>query len=272
MEGIVNTITELDTLDAGNESGATWTADEQRFIYNSSQDGEIHLYWRAADGTGPAERLTEDAHAQSFGDLAVTPDGTRVVGRILVDDRQNDLIAVTLDEDHAIETLLIAEFNEQTPTLSPNGKWLAYFSPESGQAEVYVRPFPGLEAVSWKISTAGGRDPVWSRNGEELFFATSDRLMSAPVQTDESFTHGTPEALFETGNYLFGPGSSRDYDVARDGRFLMLKVEGQAAPRQITVVLNWFEELKTLVPAGRCRVSISLWSWVIWVCLVRWPW
>ena len=91
---------------------------------------------------------------------------------------------------------------------------------------------------------------MWSRDGEELFFATSDRLMAAPVQTDESFAHGTPQPLFEIGNYDFGPGAPRDYDVADDGRFLMLKAEGQAPPRQITVVLNWFEELKARVPTN----------------------
>ena len=130
------------------------------------------------------------------------------------------------------------------------GAWIAYQSDESGQPEVYVRPFPDVDAGRWQISTAGGRYPAWAPDGAELFFLQGTQLMASPVQTDASFTPGTPEVLFGA-NYSFSY-TGRNYDVAPDGRFLMINLasrSGEDTPSaQINVVLNWFEELTERVP------------------------
>ena len=148
------------------------------------------------------------------------------------------------------ELLIHTPFSELQPKLSPDGRWLAYTSNESGQSEVYVQPFPGLGG-KWQISTDGGTEPAWSPQGTELFYRSGRRMMVVPVQTDPAFRAGRPEILFE-GSYRglnSAPAAYQYYDISQDGQqFLMVK-PGQN-PGQINVVLNWFEELKRLVPTN----------------------
>ncbi|MBI4476266.1 MAG: hypothetical protein HY654_03780, partial [Acidobacteria bacterium] len=130
--------------------------------------------------------------------------------------------------------------------------WLAYESNESGQEEIYVRPFPNVADGRWQVSSGGGNVPLWARSGRELFYRDGTSLMSVPVQTTPTFAAGTPRKLFE--GYVSGLG--RTYDVSRDGqRFLMIK-DSTAADQTMTapsmvVVLNWFEELKAKLSAGK---------------------
>ena len=122
---------------------------------------------------------------------------------------------------------------------------MAYTSDESGQYEVYVRPYPSASA-KYQISTAGGEEPVWSPNGQELFYRNGQKWMVLPITLRSEFNAGRPRVLFE-GSYINTPGPS--YDISPDGkRFLMLRPPGDAAPDlQLNVVLGWFEELKRLV-------------------------
>ena len=225
-----------------------WTIDGQRIVFLSTRDGAPHLYWKAADGTGTAERLSESAIGRVN---ALTPDGTRVIASTPSSDDGTDLVMVTLDGEHVTETLLGSEFREGNAALSPDGKWLAHQSNETGQGEVYVRPFPDVESGRTQVSTAGGGAPSWAPDGSELFYvdAARNRMMAVSVQTDPTFSHETPQPLFE-GNYFVGAG--RTYDVGADGRFLMVRSGGQttedAPPPQIHVVLDWFQELTERVP------------------------
>ena len=128
---------------------------------------------------------------------------------------------------------------------SPDGQWLAYASNESGRFEVYLRPYPGPGGKT-QISTEGGTQPVWARNGE-LFYRNGDKMMAVGIETEPEFGIGKPQPIFE-GQYAQGGWARPNYDVAPDGqRFLMIKQE-QTEGAQINVVLNWFEELKRLVP------------------------
>jgi hypothetical protein len=130
--------------------------------------------------------------------------------------------------------------------------WLAYISDESDRFEIYVQPYPG-PGGKWQISTEGGTEPVWNPNGRELFYRSGDKMMAVDIATQPGFAAGKPRVLFE-GQYVPTPGSFPNYDVSSDGqRFLMLKPseQEQAAPTQINVVLNWFEELKQKVPTGK---------------------
>ncbi len=146
-------------------------------------------------------------------------------------------------------SLLAGQYNEHSLMFSPDGRWLAYVSDESGEEEVYVRRYPG-PAGSQLISVNGGREPVWSRDGRELFYRRGDLLMVVPVEsTDSILTTRPPQVLFKGPYSVFFRGSGLvGYDVAPDGqRFVMLQ-HPDPASSQINVVLNWFEELKRLVP------------------------
>ena len=150
----------------------------------------------------------------------------------------------------AAETRFTGWFAE----FSPNGRYVAYQSDESGRDEVYVRPFPQVDRGRWQISTAGGTRPAWARSGRELFYLdASNTLTTVPVQTSGStFSAGKPAKVFDT-KYA-EPNPARHYDVSPDGqRFLMLKAaragDPNATPASMVVVLNWFEELKQRVPA-----------------------
>ena len=131
--------------------------------------------------------------------------------------------------------------------LSPDGRWLAYQSNETGRREVYVQPFPGPGGKR-QVSTLGGREPRWARNGQELFYREGNKMMVVGVTTTPIFTASNPRLLFE-GRFIDG---AKTYDVAPDGqRFLVVRPsEQEITATQIHVVLNWFEELKRLVPTG----------------------
>jgi eukaryotic-like serine/threonine-protein kinase len=143
-------------------------------------------------------------------------------------------------------------FDESTPRFSPDGRWLAYMSNESGRNEIYVQPYPG-PGGKIQISTEGGAEPAWNPSGWELFYRNGDKMMAVDTAPQPSFAAGKPRVLFE-GRYEPTPATIPNYDVSRDGqRFLMLKPAeaSEAAPTQINVVLNWFEELKHRVPPGK---------------------
>ena len=148
--------------------------------------------------------------------------------------------------------LLEGKFVQANPQISHDGRWIAYFSNESGQNEVYVRPFPQVDSGKWQVSSGGGREPRWSPNGRELFYRSGDAMMAVPVNTEPTFKAGAPEKLFR-GAYYSSVGEM--WDMSPDGkRFLMIKPESTgaaAAPEErqsIKVVLNWLEELKQRVP------------------------
>jgi serine/threonine-protein kinase len=150
--------------------------------------------------------------------------------------------------------LVQTPFEETNPEISPDGRWLAYQSNNSGRFEVYVRPFPDAAAGQWLISTDGGIHPLWSRDGRELFYRAPDGgMMRVPLERSASWAAGTPVKLFDGGAYMLGP--ARAYDVSRDGqRFLMIKtIEAGGPPPdepRIHVVQGWFEELTRLGPAN----------------------
>ena len=164
-----------------------------------------------------------------------------------------DLYALALEGQRAATPLLETEFNEIRPSLSPGGQWIAFESDEEGQAEIYVRPFPDLQAGQWKVSTEGGRHPVWSPDGRELFYQAGPAIIAVPIDTEPTFRPGNPERLFK-GQYVRGGRPTRRFDIAPDGqRFLMVKPGGAltddaAAAPELILVQNWHEELKRLVP------------------------
>ncbi len=240
-----DTLTRL-TFTGGLNIFPTWTPDGKRIAFSSNRQGALNLYWQRADGSGGLERLTISAHLQF--PLSWSPNG-QLLGFQEVD--SEGTIWVLRLSDRRTRSFLQATAYEGAPQFSPDGRWMAYVSNESGRFEVYVQPYPG-PGGKYQISTDGGSEPVWNRNGRELFYRNGDKMMAVEIATEPSFSAGNPKMLFE-GSYVRTSLTFPDFDVSPDGqRFLMLKpiTQQQAAPTQIDVVLNWPEELKRLVPVG----------------------
>ncbi len=238
------------TFDPSADRTAIWTPDGERLVFRSERDGVSNLFWKKADGTGQVERLTTSPNRQVA--FSVSPDGQTLVfaearGPTPAED---DLHIVFLKGGSEAEVLLRTESLERAGRISPDGRWLAYHSNESGTNEIYVHPFPDVESGRWQVSTAGGTRPQWGPDGRELFYVSADlQLMRVPIRTEGTFSYGSPEALFSYRPYF------NYFDVSADGqRFLMIRPvaadsDGEAPTQRIKVVLNFFEELKERVPA-----------------------
>jgi eukaryotic-like serine/threonine-protein kinase len=236
------------TLEGNFNINPTWTPDGKRIGFESNKEGPYNIFWQLADGSGGLERLTTSEYLHAPGSWS--PDG-QLLAFVEVNPTTGVDIWVLRMGDHKAQPFLQTPFNESAPRFSPDGRWLAYVSDESGRYEIYVQPYPG-PGGKWQVSTEGGTEPVWNRNGRELFYRSGDKMMAVDIATQPGFAAGKPRMLFE-GRYELAPIPIANYDVSLDGqRFLMLKPseQEQAAPTQINVVLNWFEELKQKVPTG----------------------
>ena len=240
------TLTRLTTTEE-SELYPVWTPDSERIAYGKP----IGVFWKAADGSGVEERISERAALPYFFTLS----GRELIVRAVDANGTLGIGMISTDGSEDIEWLLDSEFDEINAELSPDGHWMAYQSNESGRDEIYVRPFPNVDDERRPVSNAGGTAPVWAKDGEELFYFETEplvrRLMAVPVQTGSTVTFGSPDALFEF-SYVQGP-PGRSYDVSSDGqRFLIvgLVTEGSedTPSSRIVTVLNWFEELKQRVP------------------------
>ena len=179
-------------------------------------------------------------------------------GRVLVVNRQGlnsnslwDIQVLNTEETEESQPLIASPNHECCALFSPDGKWLAYVAAEQARTQVYVRPYPGPD-IKFLVSEEreGGGEPLWSPDGTELFYRSGDQVMVVSVQTEPTFRAGRPQVLFE-GSYRVtqNPAGMQYYDISPDGqRFLMIKKDDD--PAQINVVLNWFEELKRLVPTN----------------------
>jgi hypothetical protein len=144
--------------------------------------------------------------------------------------------------DSAVTTLVDSDFLDWQPALSPDGRWLAYASLESGRSEVYVRPFPDTQARRWQVSVNGGRAPVWSRDGRELFYQGDTDLIAATVTGTPTFAVAGRERLFSTESFFEGVGHAL-YDVHPDGRRFVFLRRGEGRSYPLILVQNWLEEV-----------------------------
>jgi serine/threonine-protein kinase len=231
-----------------------WTPDGKRIAFQSNKEGPGNIFWQLADGSGGLERLTTSDYTQ--GPMSWSRDGQLLAFHEVNPDTQRDIWVLRMGDPSAgsgrvrkAQPFLRTRFDELAPRFSPDGRWLAYMSNESGRYEIYVQPYPG-PGGKWQISTEGGAEPAWNPNGRELFYRSGDKMMSVDIATQPGFAAGKPRMLFE-GRYEPPPFPIANYDVAPDGqRFLMIKASEEGASTQINVVLNWFEELKRRVPVG----------------------
>jgi serine/threonine-protein kinase len=224
-----------------------WSTDgEQVFFASEHVSGRRDIFSIPADGSGEAQQLTTGAYCLP---AAVSSDGKILISVHWSEGSGLDIGTMRLDKERESELILQTAFDEHSAVLSPDDRWIAYVSDESGRNEVYLRPFPGAGG-RWKVSTEGGSEPMWAPDGKEIFYRIGDQMMAVPVITDPDLALGQPVLLFE-GRYRDDPDARGSfYDVSSDGRrFLMIKdKEDQSSTIQINVVLNWFEELKRRAP------------------------
>ena len=230
-----------------------WTPDSRHVVFYSELAGG-GLYSKAADGTGTLKRLTTTRAFQ-------IPYSWSADGRtLLLEQRagdlvgQGDIFVLSLAGEPIATPLVQTPLDEGEPAVSPDGRWLAYTSiTPGGRPDVFVRPFPNVEGGRWQISTSGGYSPLWSADGRQLFFINIGRTFSVPVETEPTFRPGTPTVMFDLPQLYRGRSVRRQWDIARNGvRFMVLNpgdgaATGEPSQPRMVVVLNWFEELKSLV-------------------------
>jgi len=222
------------TSDPSAELMPIWSPDGNSIVFASNRDGPADLYRMASSGVGQAEQLLNSSAVKHPTDWSA--DGDIIVYEVNDPKTSWDLWTLSLRNGGRPTAFLRTEFAEGLGRLSPDRRWMAYVSNESGTNDVYVRPFPASSG-KWKISTAGGTEPRWRRDGKELFYLAGGRLMSVAVQTRSTFRASLPKFLFESRVSQKGEWS---YDVTPDGqRFVINVAVGDSAPAPINVILNW---------------------------------
>jgi len=220
-----------------------WTLDGNQITFGSVGSGSRGLFSVPADGSGEPEQLTTSEIRQL--PSSWSPDGV-LVYQEGSSGRANDIWV--LPQEGEAEPFVVTEFNELQPMFSPDGKWIAFASNRSGRYEVYVKAYPG-EGGLVPISADGGSQPVWARSGEELFYRNGTSMMVVSVQTQPTFKAEIPRLLFEGPYNISFLSLTANYDVTPDGqRFVMVRSGQTVVQSQINIVLNWFEEVKRLVP------------------------
>jgi serine/threonine-protein kinase len=239
-----NTTTRLST--SGQATSPVWSSDSRRVCYRSGSE----VLCQPADGSGRTQVLAKFPEPRN--PRAISPDGNYLISTTSAAD--GDIYITTIGDPSTTRALFQTPYNEAAAVLSPDGKWIAYHSNESGQFEVYVRPFPDVDTGKQQVSPEGGSEPRWSNDGRELFYVLGGgnlpRLVwSAAIQTGAGLRADKPKLLAK-----FSSDLSLAYDVAADGRFLFHQPSSmaRAEPSQIVVVDHWFDELRARVPiAGR---------------------
>jgi serine/threonine-protein kinase len=224
-----------------------WSADGRSVVYVSDRRTDRDLFQRLADGSQPETLLMDEK--LPLEEVAFSSDGVWMIYRAGSILGERDLYARRIGSDSSI-VLVATAASESSPALSPDGRWLAYVSTESGTEEVYVSPFPNTGERRWKISAQGGQEPVWSYSGNELFYrvaGTTNAQMVMDVSAGSTFVPGARRVLFPLTRYSMS-ATHQQYAVARDGRFLMIRATESNRLDHLVAVENFFEVLKARVP------------------------
>ncbi len=238
------------TYEAGSNVAPVWTPNSQRVTFSSNRAGPYNIFWKPADRSGAAEQLT----ASEYIDF---PNSWSPDAEVLIYSQNHpttglDLWLFSFKEENNPRKFIVTPYNEFASKFSPDGKWIAYVSDESGQNEVYVQQFPGPGGKE-QISKNGGSFPVWAPNGEELFYINGNKMMAMKISTAPKFEVSSPRQLFVSESLSSGANPSiPNYDISSDGYyFVIIRSEQEKDPTRIHVILNWFDELKRLVPTEK---------------------
>jgi Tol biopolymer transport system component len=254
-----DTLTRLTFAGEANQS-PVWTPDGQRIVYSSQVKGEkYNLWWIRANGAGDAQRLAKSESTQNA--TSWRPDGKVLAFQQFNPGTNYDIMTLPIEGNEKSgwkpgepKPFVNSAFTEGLPAFSPDGRWLAYASNESGSYEVYVRPFPGLGG-KWQISTGGGLFPKWSHNGKELFYRTTDSKIMVVTYTafGDSFRADKPQ-LWSPGQFTELGLFTYNFDLHPDGkRFAVLKAPGteqNAVVNKVSFIFNFFDELRRKLPPG----------------------
>jgi serine/threonine-protein kinase len=229
------------------ESDPIWTRDGSRIVY-SAVHGSEGLFWQPADGSGTPEHLVDGT--SGIRAYTWTHDGQLIFEELA----GSDIQLLKPGSKAAPQRIKLFDapgyFDEVLPALSPDGRWLAYQSTESGDAEVYLRPFPNVSTLRRQISVGGGFAPLWSSDGREIYYRNATEMMSVKVSTSPVLDVKTPEVVFSLSDYVLPGTRGIKYEVAPDGRFLMLKDSAGRSQDRVVLVQHWTEELKRRVPSN----------------------
>jgi Tol biopolymer transport system component len=268
----------------GTSAFPVWAPDNSRVAFQSTAPGPWNLFWKPLDGSGDAQPLLSatSSTAPSWPNtganllpgtlptlsgaspqfpLSWSPDGSTLAFHERKPNGERDIWVVSPGNEPV--PFLLTPFDERLPRFSPDARWIAYVSDEAGRNDVYVQPFPG-PGPKWLVSTDGGIDPVWSRDGRELFYRQGDQMMAVSVTSKIEFSAGRPRRLFEI---RFDAGDNGpNYDVSPDGRWFVMPRSDQAVvPGELQLVLNWFGEVTaraqaaTAHNASRAPQESALW-------------
>ena len=230
------------TLEGSVNNDPAWTPDGRAITFTSNRaDGfdAQSLYFRRADGSAPSQRLA--SHERGVAAGSITEDGAWLVAHVGGGPLHEDIVGYQIGGDSTPVPLVITNANETFPAVSPDGRWLAYLSDESGNPEIYVRPFPNTGDGRTPISTAGAFRPKWARDGRHLFYGTPSQNELVAVEV----TPGTGPTLQVSGTeVLFSMVTYGDYAPTGAGGFVMIRRRGTTGPSELIVIENWFEELK----------------------------
>ena len=234
------------TYDAGLDLQPLWSPDGSRVVFQSNRSGVGNLYWKLSSGAGPDELLLESDHVKVPNDWS--PDGSSLLFRSTDPQMSRDLWILPISGEKKPLPFLKTPFDERDGQFSPDGKWIAYQSNESGRFEIYVQPFPG-PGRKFQISANGGAQPRWNKNGKEIFYVSLDsKMITATVKLSpggQSLEAATPAVLFPVriaGGPLPGV-NKQQYAVSSDGqRFLVNLAADESATSPITLILNWHPE------------------------------
>ena len=218
-----------------------WSPDGARIAWVSSDDTTGAIRVKRADGVGPTTTLVNSRNAWG---VEWSRNGEWLVYREYGARDSDDIYAVRTQGDTTPVPIVKSPAFERAGTVSPDGRYIAYVSGESGKDEIYVRPFPRSDEGRWLVSAGGGSEPLWSRDGKELFYVSNESsdLMTVVVTLGDQFAFQPPRRLFSVSSFV-REGNSRTYDVAPDGRFVMLR-GGPATLGAPVLVENWVAELR----------------------------
>ena len=231
----------------GSSDRPEWTPDGKRLLYTGvghPRQKLAELWWQPSDGSGTAERLQGAAGAGVF-EGVISPDGHVLAYRTNSASAPNDLWYRRLDGDTTPKPIAVTPFAEYAPRFSPDGRWVAYASSQSGTLEVYVQAFPALGALI-PVTAAGGQTPIWGRDGRHIYYVANGQVNVATVSTTPSFAVGPRQQLFD-GAYILDAGNVHpNFDLAPDGQHLLLLKPTNLEMRTI-VVHDWKYELRARI-------------------------
>lgn len=240
------------TDERGPAFWGAWTPDGRRFVFNSNLLGapNFELYWKPADGSAREERLTTYSGFQMPGSW--TPDGKILAfqqGKT-TEPNSYDIWMLPLEGDGKPYPFVASRFGDIHPTFSPDGRWLAYASNDSGNWQVMVRPFPGPGGII-QVSLESSWEPIWSRDGKQIYFRSTDgdRIFGADFSASPAVIIGKP-TLVLAGKFLMGTPFGKVWDLASDGKKFLVQIGAEPLPPidHYNVILNWFDELRRKVP------------------------